>query len=189
MPTPQSNEPIEGSRLVHTTCPPEDERSDAWRAAHTDISQSDDEPNLVAMTNIVEQQPTPPPVDLSRQDGPAETYDPSQAKTMDIDDSGPAADMPSPISIADKQEEREEREQTALTSNYPGASSSMDYDFSNVRVRLLLLHSFSILGYIRSKPFALYSSSHPPPHPFCALEASSMALSNPNDRSMMSPLR
>jgi len=129
MPTPSSNEIIDDSRSSHTTCPPEDDRSSAWRTAQSHVPG--DEVNT-APAITVQQQPTPPAAetqDVGSTDTPPNTD--QQIKQMDIDEDGPAPEMLSPLSV--EGEKHEDTELPALSSVDLG-SPSMSYDFSNVRL-------------------------------------------------------
>lgn len=95
------------------------------------MDQSQDE----AIVNAPEvlQQPTPPPSN-SQNTGSTESHiaEQQQTKRMDIDEETSGPDMLSPMSAeADKQDEVE----LPTLSSTDLSSSSMGYDFSNIRVR------------------------------------------------------
>lgn len=93
-----------------------------------DVSQDDE----TERATMVDPQATPQP-DVPRQDDPEGLHDNQQLKKMDIDHGSPTAELLSPVSIEDKAEEKEGG-QPVVMSNYISSSSSMNYEFSNVRV-------------------------------------------------------
>lgn len=126
----------DATRQPHASCPPEEERSESWPQMETTTagaSRSDGAGRSVAVNQNV----TPPPADILRQDEASQTDDTQQRKRMDARPGGaPAAEMLSPVSIDEKQEEKEkEREQLVPMRSYAGSSPSMAYEFSNVRLK------------------------------------------------------
>lgn len=103
---------------LHASCPPEEERGEAWVAA----DEEEDESEAVAGSQSAT--PTPPP--------------PEGQQMMKRVDGGQRArvEMLSPVSVEDKAEEKE-REAPVLHRSYAGSSPSMSYEFSNVRVSCL----------------------------------------------------
>jgi hypothetical protein len=139
MPTPSIDEIVDDSRSSHTTCPPDDDRSSDWRASDTEVSQDE---GLVTATTMNIQQPTPPPSDSQSANSPSHPFTGNEQHTKKLDMEGDSqsmeivsGDMMSPVSVEDKQEEAE---QPALATSQVGNSPSMSYDFSNVRVSLLI---------------------------------------------------
>lgn len=103
----------EEAMRLHASCPPEEERGEAWVAA-----EEDDESE--AVTGSQSTTPTPPPD--------------SQQMIKRVDGGKRAmVEMLSPVSVEEKGEEKE-REAPVLRSSYAGSSPSMSYEFSNVRV-------------------------------------------------------
>ncbi|KAL3427978.1 vesicle-mediated transporter vid24 [Phlyctema vagabunda] len=124
MPTPSRDEDITGVSSLHTSCPPEDDRS-SWRTS--EMEESSDE--RIVMPEV--QQP-PTPSDSPAPGSPEAIRRPQQhTKRMDIDDDPASTEMLSPMSAgADK---HSGNELSALTSAGLG-SPSMGYDFSHVRM-------------------------------------------------------
>ncbi|KFY55910.1 hypothetical protein V497_06608, partial [Pseudogymnoascus sp. VKM F-4516 (FW-969)] len=106
----------EEAMRLHASCPPEEERGEAWVAAE----EEDDESEAVAGSQSAT--PTPPP--------------PEGQQMMKRVDGGQRArvEMLSPVSVEDKAEEKE-REAPVLHRSYAGSSPSMSYEFSNVRLK------------------------------------------------------
>ncbi|KAG9228167.1 vacuolar import and degradation protein-domain-containing protein [Amylocarpus encephaloides] len=128
MPTPSNaTDSIVATPPSHPSCPPDDDRS-SWRTVDMETTP---EHAIVTTTELL-QQPTPPPSDAHTA-GSTEIHPHGQpdGKQMDIDDEPAAVDMLSPVSAeADKQEESDLR---GLSTTDMG-STSMGYDFSNVRL-------------------------------------------------------
>ena len=127
MPTPSSDEGIVATPSLHSSCPPDDDRS-SWRSLEIDETRDE----AIETAPEVLQQPTPPPSD-SQVTGSTDTHvaEPQDVKRMDIDEEIAPRDMLSPMSAeGDKQEETE---LPALPVTDLG-SPSMGYEFSNVRV-------------------------------------------------------
>jgi hypothetical protein len=132
MPTP-SDEILDVSRSSHSTCPPEDDRSHAWRAGEMDNMRDGESVN----TEMVVQQPTPPASESQRTPDLTDTlsHQEENLKQMDIDEETPSSgDIMSPVSSEDKREESEQPEQGALASAYNDGCLSRSYEFSNIRV-------------------------------------------------------
>lgn len=127
MPTPSSADNIAAASSIHSSCPPDDDRS-SWRGLQLDDSQ--DEAIVTAPETF--QQPTPPPSD-SQLTGSTETHavEQPQSKRMDIEEETNGPDMLSPMSAeTDKQDDSE----MPTLSRTDLSSPSMGYDFSNIRV-------------------------------------------------------
>jgi len=127
MPTPSSDEGILATPSLHSSCPPDDDRS-SWGGLEIDDTRDE----AIATAPEVLQQPTPPPSD-SPVTGSADTHvaGSQDVKRMDIDEEIAPRDMLSPMSAeGDKQEETE---LPALSTTDLG-SPSMGYEFSNVRL-------------------------------------------------------
>jgi hypothetical protein len=105
-------------RQLHASCPPEEERGEAW-APTEDAEAPEDEEVAISETT------------MPRADGPR-LEEEAQGKRMDVE-RAPAPDMLSPVSLEDKQEEKE-REAPVMRTSYTGSAPSMGYEFSNVRV-------------------------------------------------------
>jgi hypothetical protein len=132
MPTPSSDEFVD-ARSLHNTCPPEDERSNEWRASEGDGIR--DEHVVVALDVI--QQPTPPPSESQRSPESSNAYSNEQRiKQIDMEEEKQhsSSETLSPVSMEDTQEESEQSDHRGSSSGYSGGSSSMSNDFSNVRV-------------------------------------------------------
>lgn len=105
----------EEAMRLHASCPPEEERGEAWVAA-----VEDEEAEAVAGSQSATPTPTPPP------DG--------QQMIKRVDGGQRArVEMLSPVSVEEKGEEKE-REAPVLRRSYAGSPPSMSYEFSNVRV-------------------------------------------------------
>ncbi|CZS90396.1 hypothetical protein WAI453_004192 [Rhynchosporium graminicola] len=127
-PSPTSNESIVVVTPSHSSCPPDDDRTN-WRAVE-DMEVPHDE--AVSTAPEILQEPTPPPTEL-RAAGLTDTDIAEQHSTRQMEgeeeNSGP--DMLSPMSPdRDKQEDRA----VAASSNEDLGSPSMGYDFSNIRL-------------------------------------------------------
>ncbi|RDW88923.1 putative VID24 [Coleophoma cylindrospora] len=126
MPTPSSDENIPAIPSLHTSCPPDDDRS-SRRNAEMDDSHDD----AVILPGL--RRPGSPPSDTPER-GSADrdvTRNQHHVKHLDIDEDHASTDMLSPMSTAT--EKHETSELSALASTDPG-SPSMGYDFSHVRL-------------------------------------------------------
>jgi len=134
MPTPSSDGFVD-ARLLHSTCPPEDERPSGWRTSEGDVVRDED---AVAASDVI-QQPTPPPSESQRSPGLSDAY-PNEQRikqiTMAEEMRTSSTEILSPVSMEDTQEESEQSEHRGSSGGYTGGSSSMSNDFSNVRVCL-----------------------------------------------------
>lgn len=131
MPTPQSDENMVAAPSIHSSCPPDDDRS-SWRSVEMEDSLVEE--NLPAPEVL--QQPSPSPPE-SHTAGSTDTHiaEPQQGKRMDIDEEASAPDMLSPMSAeADKQQDESDLHQLTRSDL---SSPSMGYDFSNIRVGTL----------------------------------------------------
>lgn len=102
---------------LHASCPPEEERGDAWVAA-VEAEESE------AVGGSQSATPTPPPGDRV-QDG--------QQMMKKVDGGRGRVEMLSPVSVEEKGDEKEQ-EAPVPRRSYAGSSPSMSYEFSNVRV-------------------------------------------------------
>ncbi|PMD64046.1 vesicle-mediated transport protein-like protein Vid24 [Hyaloscypha bicolor E] len=128
MPTPQSNENMLPAPSIHSSCPPDEDRS-SWRS----IEMEDGLVEANVPAPEVLQQPSPSPPE-SHTTGSTDTHiaEQQQGKRMDIDEEASAPDMLSPMSTeTDKQQDESDLHQ--LTRSDLG-SPSMGYDFSNIRL-------------------------------------------------------
>ena len=105
----------EEAMRLHASCPPEEERGEAWVA----VEGSSEESEAVG-GGSQSATPTPPP------DGQ------QMMKRVEGGQRG-SVEMLSPVSVEEKGEEKE-REAPVLRRSYAGSSPSMSYEFSNVRV-------------------------------------------------------
>ncbi len=178
MPTPQTHENLVPAPSIHSSCPPDDDRS-SWRSV--EIEDSLIEANLIAPPVL--QQPSPPP-SHSHTAGSTDPHiaEQQQTKRMDIDEEASAPDMLSPMSAeADKQDESELHPLTRADLGSP----SIGYDFSNIRVRFMsrdrrctfLETDLSLSLYL------------PLLHPSCARVADSKVPNNRSGKSMKSRLK
>ncbi|KUJ07992.1 vesicle-mediated transport protein-like protein Vid24 [Mollisia scopiformis] len=127
MPTPSSADNLAAASSLHSSCPPDDDRS-SWRS----IQMEDTQDEAIVTAPEVLQQPTPPPTD-SQVTGSTNTHiaEHQQTKRMDIDEETSGPDILSPMSAeADKPEDVE----LPTLSNTDLSSPSMGYDFSNIRL-------------------------------------------------------
>lgn len=134
MPTPQSNENMVAAPSIHSSCPPDDDRS-SWRSLEIEDSLVD--ANMPAPEVLQQPSPSPSPPE-SHTAGSTDTHiaGQQQSKQMDIDEEASAPDILSPMSAeADKQQDETDLHQLTRTDL---GSPSMGYDFSNIRVRIHL---------------------------------------------------
>jgi len=134
-------------RSQHTTCPPEEERLSLWRTDSSDGIYHDE----VAAGGIPQQQPTPPADTDSL--GEADIQDSQRPPTnrMDTDEDGPTEEALSPMSAVQGQEVKESDAQVPTdlagpAMGSPPSSSSMDSEFSNVRLLPSTTSSFLRAG-------------------------------------------
>lgn len=127
MPTPSSssNVTLAATIVSHASCPPDDDRT-AWRGEIMQDSQ--DEVNVPVSATQQPNSPTP-----SQPLGSTDTLITEQrvSKRIDTDEEVGASEMMSPMSA--EGEKPDERDMQVLSRTEMG-SSSMGYDFSNIRV-------------------------------------------------------
>jgi hypothetical protein len=116
-------------RPQHTSCPPDESRHNAWRVDTPD--------GIIDAETTPQQQPTPP----SDIDSPRllENCTPHslQLREMDTEEDNPVSDMLSPISPSPDTKDVDASLSLGLASHgaAESPSSSLSYEFSNVRVR------------------------------------------------------
>lgn len=170
--------------LVHSSCPPEDERDDSWIQAQIRLNAEAERP--VAPSSL----PTPPSTSSPQNTTPAETPIPSPNIKMDIEIESKPDGMMSPVSIggASKPESETGEVKTptqaqplALNNYAAGSSSSMEYEFSNIRVS-------SISHWPKPHCHVVANNSsfcHPRRPPSCVRVASSPEYKNPTKTNTM----
>ena len=132
MPTPQSSEDIVATPSLHSSCPPEDDRS-SWRSVDMEDRPVDE--NLPP-SEVLQQSSTP--TSDSRTPGSTDTHieGQHQTKRMDIDEEVSAPDMLSPMSAEAEKPHDESDLQPLTRADLGSCSPSMGYDFSNIRVSM-----------------------------------------------------
>lgn len=138
---------VEASGLPHSFCPPEDDRNDSWMQEQIRINAERVESD--ASTSL---HPTPPPSSSQQPSTPEDTTVLSPHIKMDVEMESKPDGMISPVSMgAESHQEAEKGAARVRTrtltrtptntqpmhmpvENYSSSSSSMDYEFSNVRV-------------------------------------------------------
>lgn len=127
--------------LVHSSCPPEDDRDDSWIQAQIRLNAEAE--SAVAPSSL----PTPPSTSTLQVSTPDDTPVPSPHIKMDVEMESKPDGMMSPVSISEaskpESEVGEAKTQTkaqpmALDNYAAGSSSSMEYEFSNIRVSTIL---------------------------------------------------
>lgn len=129
---------VDASGLPHSSCPPEDDRNDSWMQEQIRINAERVEAAVSASSHS-----TPPPSSSQQASTPEDTPVPSPHIKMDVEMESKPDGMISPVSMgAESNPESEKRAarvsktntQPMTMDNYTSSSSSMDYEFSNVRV-------------------------------------------------------
>ena len=183
MPTPSSDQTVD-ERSLHSSCPPEDNRSSSWRTSEIDEMRREDSTSVP----IGNQQHSIPLSDSHRSPDLSDV-NPNEQRMKQMgaaeESQTSSSEIMSPVSAEDTQEDSEQSENHVLSSGYPGGSSSMSNEFSNVRVCVLPLRTPLKLMLI----WILCSWFHLHRPPFYAREASSMAHNNLSGKSMTYKLR
>ncbi|KFY72582.1 hypothetical protein V499_07261 [Pseudogymnoascus sp. VKM F-103] len=110
----------EEAMRLHASCPPEEERGEAWVAVEG--SSSEESEAVGGGGGNQSATPTPPPPDGQQ-----------MMKRVEAGERA-SVEMLSPVSVEEKGEEKE-REAPVLRRSYAGSSPSMSYEFSNVRLK------------------------------------------------------
>jgi hypothetical protein len=143
MPTPndetfhiQSVSDPHAERPMHTTCPPDTERVNVWRIQDDDVIAREDS----SVEAAHEMQRTASANASASDLGRTETQHTQQAHTkqMDIEDAAGSPDGMSLWGLSPESKESDQRQSPVPTSPPAAAyssSSSMRYEFSNIRVR------------------------------------------------------
>lgn len=142
MPTPndetlhlQSVPDPHAERPTHTTCPPDVERVNVWRIQDDDVVARE-ESSVEAAHEM--QRPHPANASDFGPTDPQQLTEQSQTKQMEIEDAASSPDGMSLWGLSPESKDSEQRLSPVPTSP-PAAtyssSSSMRYEFSNVRVR------------------------------------------------------
>lgn len=132
MPTPSSSSHVpldlSATTVPHATCPPDDDRS-VWRSEAMEDSHEEVDVPVSATPQLLNNSPP-----SSQPAGSTETHITQQRipKRIDMDEEASASEMLSPMST--EGEKHDERDLQVLARTDMG-SSSMGYDFSNIRVR------------------------------------------------------
>jgi glucose-induced degradation protein 4 len=135
MPTPSSDQTVD-ERSLHSSCPPEDDRSSSWRTSEIDEMRREDS----TAVPIGNQQHSIPLSDSHRSPDLSDA-NPNEQRMKQMaaaeESQTSSSDVMSPVSVEDTQEDSEQSEHPVLSTGYTGGSSSMSNEFSNVRVRVL----------------------------------------------------
>lgn len=142
---------VDAAGLVHSSCPPEDDRDDSWMQAQ--IRLNAEEAESAISTNSL---PTPPSASTRQASTPEGAPVPSPHIKMDIEMESKPDGMISPVSIGVESKPESEKGEAKSPSNAQpmaldncaGSSSSMDYEFSNVRVSTIYLTLTIIMAII-----------------------------------------
>jgi hypothetical protein len=130
MPTPSNEQVVDDSRMLHASCPPDDDRSNNWRTTDSESIPSND-----ITPTMINEQIMAPQSDPQGPPSSAETYiDDSQQSNKQVDavEGTSSSEIMSPASVDDKPEGSDQ--QVSLTDSYASGTPSMSYEFSNVRV-------------------------------------------------------
>jgi hypothetical protein len=134
MPTPSTTETVD-QRLSQNSCPPDDDRVSPWSVTELDDMRRDE--SSATPMQREERSSTPQP-DSPLSPGQSNTQpDDEGAKRVSVEEElrMSSSDTTSPASAGDNQEESEQSEHTLPNGGYTGGTSSMNNEFSNVRVR------------------------------------------------------
>jgi hypothetical protein len=192
MPTPSDHTPHltasalpEESQTSHTTCPPEIERGATFTGAPEEriIEEEDDDDDVLEERAVLDAAATELPADRRISDATSLMMDsmPHSSMKQTKSDGDVVMGYMSPVSATSDGKEEQSSSPPSQTSSAitgPSASSSINYEFSNIRVSN---------SPVRFKCCRLMKFSYSPvtPPPFSEPEANSKALSSRTVRSTM----